>query len=88
MKRYIYLECDHLAGRGYNKAIEVYRLKAGGFPELVGACYELNSASWAGYRCEARLIVSVAGGHKLIDNSIYKGFVSKSVQVRQLGEAA
>lgn len=79
--RYFYVEADHLADRGYNKALQVYRLTKG-FPEFIGGDYRQDSASWKGYPTCARLLISNKCGHKLPDE--YRDFPAKSVTLRDI----
>lgn len=81
MKRYIYIQCNEKADRGYNRAIEVYLLKRGGFPEFVHGHYALDSATWYGMRGEAIRIVNRIHGHKIDSNG---GFVSNNIQIMSI----
>ena len=74
--RYFYLRVDELSDRGFNAAIEVYKLTAG-YPKFIGGNYRLDTHGWAGERVEARCLVAEKCGHKLPDR--YRDFPSKSV---------
>jgi len=81
--RYFYVEADHLVTkRGCNKAVEVFKLVPGDYPVFIGADYEMNSASWAGYKVRARQIVAEKTGHKLPDP--YKDFPAKNVTLESI----
>lgn len=82
MIRYFYMRADSLSDRGYNIAIEVYRLNPKGYPTFVGGNYRIQSASWRGEKPEARLILAEECGHKL--DSCYKDFPAKSVELRDM----
>ena len=82
MKRYVFIEVDHLSARGYNKAIEVYLLKRYAFPEFVGGNYKIQSASWKGDRTVASEIISERHGHKL-DQDGYN-LLSQNIEIREL----
>ena len=80
MKRFIFVECDELSDKGYNKAVKVYLLVSGGYPKFVGSNYKLSSASWYGYSAEAVQIVGKELGHK---HNNYK-FNSKNIEIRSI----
>lgn len=84
-KQYFYVEVDHLANRGSNKAVEVYQLTSS-FPKLVAANYDMTSASWAGYLTEVRVLIRDNCGHKT--NDVYSSdWIGEIVTIRQLGES-
>ena len=76
MKRYFYLEVDHLSDRGYTKAVEVYKVTKG-YPQFIVGNYRLNSENWRGVRVEALQAISKKLGYKLRDSGYY-GFKSPS----------
>jgi hypothetical protein len=82
MKRYIYIQCDHLADRGYNHAIRVYKLKAGGFPKYIGANYKINTASTKGDDAVAAKVVCEIEGYRMDRTGYY--VANKDVEIRSL----
>lgn len=84
MKRYIFVECDALSDKGYNKAVEVYLLRPDAFPLLIGSNYQMDSGSWAGHKCAAARIIHDKEGHELEGGSIYRKFASADVELRNV----
>ena len=80
--RYFFIECDELSDHGYNKALKVFLMVPGKYPEFVGANYAMDSRGWAGYRVEARKLVAKLCGHKLPNP--YQDFPAKSVTLEGL----
>lgn len=80
MKRFIGVICDNLSNRGYNQAVEVYLLRNGNFPLLIGADYEIDSASTKGYKACAIDVACKRLGHK---TDGYE-FISKNIEMRVL----
>jgi hypothetical protein len=80
MKRYIALEKPEFSDRGCNMAVEVYQLVRGDFPRIVGAKYDINTASWKGTEAVAAEIIREKHGH------IHDGYrpISKDVDIRKL----
>ena len=77
MKHFLCVPCDHLADRGYNKAIHVYRIKRNKL-HLIGGNYRIDSASWRGYKSDAIRVVTELLGHK---NDGYE-FTAKNVNMQ------
>ena len=44
VRRYFYVECDHLADRGYTRGVEVYKLVTNKYPKFIGGNYRLDSS--------------------------------------------
>ena len=82
MKSYIYVEKIGLADKGFNRAIQVYRIK-NNVPEFLGANYRLNSAAWRGARTESHVLINELKNHKL-KNGGYSGFESNNIQLLEL----
>lgn len=78
MRTYIYKQTKS-STRGYNVAIEVFRVK-NNVPEYIGFG-EYNTASWKGSRASACNIIHDVDGLKMADD--YK-LASKNVQVFEI----
>jgi len=81
MKRYIYVEEDDLADRGFNRAVSVYQLQRGDFPRYVGSNFRIDVQSWYGYKLEAMKIISEKDGHKIKNQY---SFINKNVELQGL----
>ena len=75
MKTYIYKAIDSSVERGYNRTIEVYRVK-NNKPEFVGYTAKINTASYRGDYAEACSIIShwdklkMAGSYKMQSKNV------------------
>jgi len=63
MKTYIYKAIDSSTVRGYNRTIEVYRIK-NNKPDFVGVNDRMQSAAWRGYIDNAYKLILEKTGDK------------------------
>ena len=63
MKTYIYKAIDSSRSRGYNRTIEVYRVK-NNKPEYLGCNENISTASYKGDVATAKQLISDLAGHK------------------------